>query len=180
MNAQLPAEEKTVTTTSVGIRFGLITGAVAIAYFMSLTVAGVDITQGIGRWAQVLINVGIIFLAHKNFKDNADGFMSYGQGFTIGFWISLISSIISSVFTFIYVKYIDNSFIQTMLDRQEEAMIERGMPDEQVEQAMEMTAKFMTPTSMLIFGIIGGVIMLLIVTALVGIFTQKKNPDPFN
>lgn len=180
MNTEIPAGEKVVTTTSVGVRFGLIMGAVSIAYFMSLTVAGADVTQGIGRWSQVLINAAIIFLAHKSFKDNGDGFMSYGQGFTIGFWISLISSSLSSVFTFIYVKYIDSTFIQTMLDRQEEAMIERGMPDEQVEQAMAMTTRFMTPGSMLVFGIIGGVIMLLIVTALVGIFTQKKNPDPFN
>ena len=173
-------KESLVTTRSVGVKFGLIMAAVSVAYFMVLSVSGVDMTQGLGRWASVVINIVIIFLAHKSFKDNGDGYMSYGQGFTIGFWMSLISSAISSAFTWVYVKFVDTSFIQTMLEKQEEAMVERGMSDEQVEQAMEMTAKFMTPESMLIFGLIGGIIVLLIVTAIVGIFTQKKNPEPFN
>jgi hypothetical protein len=171
--------EKGPTTLSVGIRFGLIMAAASVAYFMILNVAGADTTQGFGRWSGLVINIVIIFFAHKNFKDNGDGFMSFGQGFTIGFWISLISSAVSSVFTFIYAKYIDTGFIQTLLDAQEQGMIERGMSEEQVEQAMEMSAKFMTPTSMLIFGFVFGIIILLIISAVVGIFTQKKNPDPF-
>ena len=178
-NEKQPAE-LTQTTRSVGVKFGLIMGAVSIAYFMTLIVLDVDTTEGVGRWASLFINAGLIFFAHKTFKDNSEGgFMSYGQGFTIGFWMSLVSSVISSVFTYIYVKFIDQGFIQMMLDKQEEGMLERGMSDAQVEQAMEMSAKFMTPNSMLIFGVIFGTIILLIVAAVISIFTQKKNPDPF-
>ena len=67
-----------------------------------------------------------------------------------------------------------------MMDNQRQAMEEQGrLSEEQIDQAMEMTAKFMTPEMMLIFGIVGGVIMGLIVALIVTIFTQKKNPEPF-
>ena len=37
--------------------------------------------------------------------------MSYGQGVGIGFWIGLVSAVIGNVFTYIYVKFIDDGFI---------------------------------------------------------------------
>jgi hypothetical protein len=169
-----------ISTRSVGIKYGLIMAVISIAYFVILNTAGVDMTQGIGRWGSLVFYAGIIFIAHKNFKDQGDSFMSYGQGIGIGFWIALVSSIISSIFTYIYVKFIDTGFIQQMMDKQREAMEEGGnLSEEQVDNAMAMTAKFMTPEMMIVFGIVGGIIMILIVALIVTIFTQKKNPEAF-
>ena len=168
---------ESVTTRSVGLRYGSIMAAVAVLYFVALNVAGVDMTQGIGRWASILFYIGIIVLAHKNYKDSGNGFMSYGEGMGISFWIALITSVISSIFTFIYIKFIDAGFVEQIMDKQREAMEGRGLSEEQIDRAMKMTAKFMTPEMMLVFGIIGGLIMILIVGLIVTIFTQKKNPD---
>src|SRR3954469_21999660 len=107
----------TVSTRSVGIRYGLIMGVIGIALFVVFIAADVDI-QGPARWLNVLVLAVLIFLAHKYFKDNGDGFMTIGQGTGIGFWMCLISSSISSVFTYIYVKFIDTGFIQQMMDKQ--------------------------------------------------------------
>jgi hypothetical protein len=172
-------ENATVATTrSVGIRYGLIMAVISIAYFMILTVTGVDMSQGIGRWGGLVFNIAVIVMAHKYFKDNnSDGFMSYGQGFGIGTWISLVNCVIYSVFFYIYIKFIDSGFIKTMLDMQEQQMQERGMSEEQLKQAMSMTEKFMTPEIMFVMGLVFGFIILLIVVALVTIFTQKKNPE---
>jgi hypothetical protein len=171
-------EPKTeVTTKSIGIKFGLIMAAVSVAYFMIMNVMGIDMSQGFGRWGGLIFNVAVIFFAHKSFKESGDGYMSYGQGLGIGMWVALISSVISSIFTYIYVKFIDAGFIQTMLEKQEEQMQENGMSEVQIKQAMDMTAKFMTPEMMLVFGLIFGFIILLIVFALVTLVTQKKNPE---
>jgi len=171
-------EPKTeVTTKSTGIKFGLIMAAISIAYFMIMNVMGIDMSQGFGRWGGLIFNVVVIFFAHKSFKEGSNGYMSYGQGLGIGMWIALISSVISSIFTYIYVKFIDAEFIKMMMEKQEEQMQERGMSEEQIKQAMDMTAKFMTPEMMLGFGIFFGFIILIAVFALVTIFTQKKNPE---
>ena len=100
-----------LTTRTVGIRYGMIFGVISIVYFLIFVLADLDMTQGIGRWGTSLISLVIVFLAHKYYKENGDGFMSYGQGIGIGFWIGLVASVASSIFTYIYLKFIDDSFI---------------------------------------------------------------------
>ena len=170
----------TISTRKVGIRYGLIMAVISIAYFLTLNISGVDMSQGIGRWGSLIFYLGAIFMAHKYFKDEGDGFMSYGQGVGIGFWIGLVSSVISSIFTSLYIKFVDTGFVQQMMDKQREAFEEAGtMSEDQIDNAMKMTSKFMTPEMMLIFGVVIGTIMILLCALVLTIFTQKKNPDPF-
>ncbi|MCU0396638.1 MAG: DUF4199 domain-containing protein [Cyclobacteriaceae bacterium] len=171
-------ETTSITTRSVGIRYGLILALVSVIYFLVLTIMNVDMTSGIGRWASILFYVAGIFLAHKYFKDNGSGFMSYGEGIGISFWIGLLSSVISSLFTYIYIKFIDSSFVEMIKEKQIEEMQARGMSDEQIDQGMKFAEMFMSPEAILIFGIIGGIITVLIVGLIVTIFTQKKSPEP--
>lgn len=174
---QVEAPEEKVTTRAAGIRYGLISGVISIAYFMVMVVADINMTEGIGRWASLLITGVIIYLAHKYYKENGDGFMTIGQGTGVGFWMALVSTTISSVFTYIYMKFIDNSMIQQILDKQREAMEERGMDDDQIDQAMNITEKFMTPEIMLGTGIAFGIIIVVILALLISLVTQKKNPE---
>src|SRR5262245_29869391 len=98
-----PAPESApVTTRSVGMRYGMIQSVISIVYFLVLTFAGVNMTEGPGRWASLLFTLVLLFLAHKYFKDNGDGFMSFGQGMGISFWVALISTAIYSVFFYVY------------------------------------------------------------------------------
>src|SRR5688500_2840260 len=92
-----------VTTRSAGIRFGLIGGVVGIAYFLILNLAGVNMASGYWSWVGYGITAVLVFLAHKYYKENTDGFMSYPQGIGIAFWMGMISAVISSIFTYIYV-----------------------------------------------------------------------------
>jgi hypothetical protein len=166
-----------VTTRSAGVRYGIIMGIAGIALFVIFIVAGVDI-QGPARWLNVLVLAAVIFLAHKYYKENGDGFMTIGQGIGIGFWLCLVSSTISSVFSYVYMKFIDTGFVQQMIDRAREGMEEKGtMSDEQIDQAMAFTAKLMTPEMILIFGFVFGIIFGVIIAVIVGLFTQKKNAE---
>lgn len=167
-----------VTTRSVGVRYGLILALISVIYFLVLTVLSVDMTSGIGRWASFVFYFIIIYLAQSYFKQNGNGFMSYGQGIGVTFWISLISSSIYSVFFYIYIKFIDSGFIDTIREQQIEQMENRGMSDEQIEQGMKFMEMFTSPEAMFFFGIAGGIVMILIVGLIVTIFTQKNNPQP--
>lgn len=169
-----------VTTRSAGIRYGLIMGVFSVVYFLVLNTLGADITQGPASWGRYVYCAVFIFLAHKYFKDNGDGFMAYGQGIGISFWMGLLSVAVSSVFTYVYVKFIDQGFIQQIMDRTREGMEDKGtMSEEQIDQAMSMTAKFLTPEMMLVFGIVFGILGTIIIGLIVTIFTQKKNAEAF-
>ena len=168
-----------ITTRSVGIRFGLIMGAVGVIYFLIASTIGLDMNQGIWKWASLSYVIVILFYAHKYFKDNGNGYMSFGEGVGISFWVGLISAPISSIVSYIYWKLIDSSMIQLAIDQARQKMENEGkMSEEQIDQAMSMASKFMTPESFLIIGLIFGVIMIVIIGLLITIFTQKRNPEP--
>lgn len=166
-----------LSTRSVGIRYGLIMGVISILLFVLFNVAGLDMNSKL-RWISFPVYVVIMVLAHKYYKDQGDGFMSYGQGMGIILWMGIISSLIGSVFTWLYVKFIDTTMIETMLQQQLEEFERQGMSDDQIANAMKFTEMFMTPEAMLLMGIIGGIISSLIIGLIVTIFTQKKNPQP--
>ena len=167
----------TVTTRSVGVRYGIIGGLISIAYFLILTTAGIDMSEGIGRWAGMIITVVIVFLAHKNFKDNGDGFMSYGQGIGIGFWIGLVSAAISSIFTYIYAKFIDESFIAGIREKAITDMEAKGQSQEQIDAAMKFVDMFTSAEAILFFGLFFGVLITIVVALVISIFTQKPQPE---
>ncbi len=170
------SESQSISTRSAGIRYGLILGVVSIVYFLLLTILSVDMTGPI-KYVSYLMAAAFIFLAHKYFKDNGDGFMGYGQGIGIAFWMSIISSVISSVFTFIYIKFVDSGFIDALKEKQLEQFQEKGMTDQQIDQAMSFSDMFMTPGAILIFGLVGGILGTVIIALIVTIFTQKKAPE---
>lgn len=165
------------TTRSVGMLYGLIMSVVSIVYFIALILASVDMTSGFGRWFSTIFYIAIIYLAHKNFKDNGDGFLSFGQGMSITFWISIVSSAIYSVFFYIYIKFLDSTFVEMIKDKQMEEMQAKGMQEEQIDQAMKMASMFMSPEVMSIFSIVFGVIFILIIGIFITLFTQKKDPN---
>jgi hypothetical protein len=166
-----------VTTRSTGIRYGVIAGLVSIAYFLILTTAGVDMSQGFGRWAGLLITIIVLILAHKYYKENGDGFMTFGQGIGIGFWAGLVGSVISSIFTYIYAKFIDSSFITTMREKAIEDMEAKGQSQEQIDAAMKFVDMFMQAEVMFLMGLFFGILITVIIALVISIFTQKPRPE---
>jgi len=173
-NAQEP--EVKVTTRSAGIRYGLMMSVLSIAFFVIMQVAGLDMQGPIGYLGWVITAV-MLYLAHKYYKEEGDGFMTIGQGVGIGFWAGTVSSVISSVFTYIYIKFIDSGFLDAIRDKQIESMQERGMSDEQIEQAMKFASAFSTPEAIFAFGIIFGILGGIIIGLIVSFFTKNNNPD---
>lgn len=161
-----------VTTRSVGVKYGLISAAVSIVMFLGLALSGMNPFDNTMNWIGAAISILIIVLAHREFKANGDGFMSYGQGFNIGFWMLLVGIVVGGGFTYIYTNFIDTSVMENFYRLQAEKMQEQGMPDEQIEVAQEWTRKLFW-----VFYVVFGFIFGLIIPAIVSIFTQKKNPQ---
>lgn len=171
--------EQNFTTRAVGIRYGMIFGVISIVYFLIFNFAELDMSAGVGRWGTTFISFVIVFLAHKFYKDNGDGFMTFGEGVGIAFWIGLIASALSSIFMYIYVKFIDDNFITMMREKAISDMQARGQSEEQIETAMKFVNMFTGPEAMLGFGLFFGILTLVIVGLLVAIFTQKARPEQF-
>ncbi len=167
--------QNTVTTRSIGFKWGIIAGLVGIILFLLLDFTGQS--NGPLRWVGILVTAVLIYLAHKAFKDEGDGFMSYGQGVGIGWWLSLISAALSSLFTYIYVKFINPSYMDFIKDEQIRSMEEQGMSPDEIDRAMEFAAVFSTPEAIFGFGLVFGILFGVIIALVVSAITKNENPE---
>jgi Protein of unknown function (DUF4199) len=165
-------EIESVTTRSIGIRFGLISAVISIILFIIPAVIGQNPFKGVWNWVGMVVGIGIIVFAHKSFKDDGDGYMNYGQGIGIAFWMALVSTLIAVSFIYAYISFIDVNPFELFMEQQQEEMAAKGTPENIIETSTEWTRKLFWPIA-LVMGLLGSIIIALIVT----IFTQKKDPN---
>ncbi|UOR06036.1 DUF4199 domain-containing protein [Hymenobacter aerilatus] len=165
-----------VTTTSVGVRYGILTGIASV--IISLVLYATNLEQSPVRWISMLVLAGGIVLAHQLFKQHNNGFMSYGQGLGIGAVVGAVSGLISGVYTFIYSQFINPDFLSIALNKARADMEARGnLSDEQIEQGLQMSAKFMDGPFLYIGAILGTLFFAFLFALVISAFTKHKRPE---
>jgi hypothetical protein len=164
-----------VTTTSVGLRYGLLTGLVNIIFSFALFVTQAD--QSPVRWLGLVILIGGMVLAHNAYKQANGGFMDYSEGLGIGAFMSVVSGVLSTAFSFVYMKFVDPEYMSRIMETTRAKMEEKGnMTDEQIDQAMSMAQKFSSGGWMIMFGILGSLLFGFLIALVISAIT--KNPKP--
>ncbi|MCK5368490.1 MAG: DUF4199 domain-containing protein [Cyclobacteriaceae bacterium] len=169
--------EDKVTVSQIGLKNGIIIGLIFIVYGMILQFLNLDMKmmQYLG-YVNYIVLIVFVVLAHKAFKEGGDGFMTIGQGLGIGMLITLIGSALSSIFSYIYLKFIDDSMITKILDAQVEELEKRGLDDAAIEQTMAITGKIMTVEWMPVMAFVFMAFAGFIISLIVSLFTKKSNP----
>ncbi len=158
----------------VSLKYGLISGLVVVIYSLLLYLIGMDQNRGLGLISYLIMLV-IIFLAVKAHRDqDLNGYITVGRSLGVGTALALISGIVMAIYLLLYFNVINPDFINESLRQTREALIDRGMEGEQLEQQLEWTRKFMSPGFMIAFSIIWQVIVGFIGALIAGIIYQKK------
>ncbi len=165
-------ESTPVSTRSVGLMYGVYAALISSVVFLLTSLLGYNPFGGGLNYIGTVASIVLLVLAHKKFKESGDGYMSFGQGFGIGFWFTLISTVIAVLVMYVYITFIDANPLQMMLDENTAKMQESGQSDDQVQIAIEWTKKLFWP-----FAVIGAIFFGLVIALIVTIFTQKKNPQ---
>jgi hypothetical protein len=169
--------ENQTTTTRTALKWGVIIGVINILYSTAIMVSGQIGNQLLSYFVYLIIAVGI-YLAMNDFKKENHGYMSYGQGLGLGTLKSVIVGLIGGFYSFAYMKFIDPTITEQMMKKAVEEMEKKGMPDDQIDQAMEYSKMFMSPGVLFVIGVIGmlfiGFILSLIIAAIV-----KKDKSVF-
>ncbi|WP_066506165.1 DUF4199 domain-containing protein [Rufibacter sp. DG15C] len=176
MEQTTTTHEAPATTTSVGLRYGLITGFISVIYSLILFVTEMNNNSALS-YLSILILAGGIFFAYKHFKGMNGGFMSYGQGLGIGTVLSAVAGLLGGIFTFIYVKFVDTAFLQKVQDLQIAKMEEQGLSEAQIEKATEMAATFSGPGMMLVMGILGTLVIGFLVSLVMAAIMKRSQPE---
>jgi hypothetical protein len=167
--------QEQVSTTRVALKYGIITAVAVIVYSTLINVTGMTQNRALTSLAFVILIVGIV-LGMKDYRAQNNTFMSYGQGLGIGSLISAIVGLIGSMFSMFYLEFIDNTIIKQSMDKAREDMETRGMDDAQIDQAMSMTEKFMTPGIMFAMGVLSYVIIGFIISLIIAAIMRKDKP----
>lgn len=131
-------------------------------------------------WVPYIGLIGMMVYGQINWKNKKEGgIISYGQSFLYGLFYSIWLALIVGVWTYLLYSVIAPDFMSKMLEVSRQKMEADNMPEEQVEMAIAMSEKFMTPgimvTGAIIFVSIFGVIVALITSAFI-----RKERSPFD
>ncbi len=167
-------EEKT-STARVALKYGVLAAVVTMIYSTILYVAGLGQNKTLSSLSYVFMIAAIIF-AMKDFREKNNGFMSYGEGLGLGSLMSAVMGVLSSAFTIFYIKFIDNTMLAQGLDQIREDMERQGKDDAQIEQAIEVSQKFMSPGFVFVMVIMGYLLTGFVVSLIIAAIMRKEKP----
>jgi len=164
------------STARIALKWGLISSIIIIIYTVILYMTGLFKNSALS-WISFLILIIGIFFATREYKSLNNGFLSFGEGLGVGTLTSAVAGLIGSIFSYIYINMIDTTIMQQMSDLQRESMEARGMSSEQIDQAMEMAAKFTSPGMIFLFGLLGYVFIGFIFSLIISAIIKKDKPE---
>ncbi len=177
-------DPSTVSPRPVGVRFGLIAALVLVAVGLVFHVTGfADYTgqDSTFTWINNILTWGILagamILAMKQHRDELGGYMSFGRAFMVGFWVTLIVAVITAIWSYVFFSFIAPDVIDVITEAQRDAMIDQGMSDEQIEQAVGFSSWMMNPAMLSLFGAIGTLVLGIIISLIVSAIMQRKAPE---
>lgn len=125
-----------VTPLATGVRYGLIFGLVGILLDFILKVTGLSFKFSVTTSVLVLELVVAMVLAHRYFKSQNGGFMTYGQGLLIAVVIGAMMGLLSGIFNYLYINFIDTNYAEAMRADMEAWFTSMKMPEEQMEKSL--------------------------------------------
>ncbi len=163
-----------VSKFKFGAQYGLITGAAMIVVSLLLSILLDDPASKLNYLAYAFLAGGMIYAA-ISYK-NQQGFLPYSHSFSVMFYTGLIASVLLAVYQYVYFAYIDPDIVDKMLVIAEEQLYARNMPDDQIDAALEMQKRFMTPGFMTIMALLYNIIASVLLGVVFSIFTKKNEP----
>lgn len=166
----------TVSPSSVGLRYGIMLGIVSII----LTAVGLITGQEQNTVFSILglvVLIAFIVLAHRAFKQAHGGFMSFGQGVTIGTIATVISTVLSSLFRYVYTTFIDPQATERAMEAARAKLEAQGMSDEQIDQAVALTSKMSNGPMAVVLAIVFGLFVGLILSLIISAITKRNRPE---
>ncbi len=164
------------STKQVALKWGVILGLAYCLFTVAGHFMGMAGNQKFGMLSLVILGA-VLFLGIKEFKEDNDNLMTFGQGFGTGALISLIGSLISGIFVYVYTGMISPGYIDDIMETSRIAMEEQGYSEAQIQQGLEISAGFMSPGSMAIMSVVMGVISGIIISLIISAILQKKPPQ---
>ena len=164
----------------IAFNYGIIWGLLSIVLSVIAYVTDNHIERPM--WltiAGLAIMVGIFVYGLKAFKSENEGYLSVSESLKVGLAISLIAAIIGAIYNYIFITVIEPEYVIQMLEFSSEQMVIQNpdMTQEQIDMAIGITEKMMTPTIMTAMGIIIPLFLGFITSLIAGLIMKVNRPE---
>ena len=167
--------EQNASTARAALKFGVLGGVVIMVYTSIVNVSGLSQNTFVPILSFVFMIV-VIVLAMKDFREQNKNFMSYGEGLGLGTLLSAVMGFLVSMFNMVYTRFIDPSILTQGMDKVRQNMEAQGKDDAQIDQAMELSQKFMSPGILFFMVVIGYIFMGFLISLVVSAIFRKEKP----
>jgi|TARA_B110000971_G_C19653545_1_gene339009 hypothetical protein len=172
--------ENQVSSKNFMVNNGVILGVISVLVSLVLYATGNHLPP---HWSATLVSfiltIGCIILATKQFKAVNGGFLSWGQGVKIGVGVAIVGGLIVVVYQYLFANFIEPEYMAQMIEIQNQAYLEGGMTEEQIEAANAMTSSFSSPGIMAAVGIITSAIFGFIISAITAAIMKKSEEETY-
>lgn len=164
---------------SNGIYYGAITGAAIIVFSLIMFLLDLYLNKAVSWIGYVFLVAGMIWGTLEYRKKYSNGFLTYGKAFSSCFWIGMFAGILASIYLFVFIQFIHPGFINELLEQARANMLASrpDMTEEQLEQALSISAKFMSPVMMVVWGLAAYAAMSAVIGLILAIFLKKEDPS---
>ena len=173
---------ETKSTFTIALKPALIISMAVIAYSLvvwALT-SSIDQQKYFGWVSYLFIIAGYIYFTISYRNDIKGGSLTYGEGFLFMVILTAIYSVIQGAYFYVFITIIDPTMIPQMLEQAELEMLNKGIPEEQLDQSMKYVGYMFQPWLLSIFGILGNLFWLTIGSLIMAIFTKKEEQATFD
>ena len=173
-------ETQTASVKKIALPYGLLLSLTTIVISVIVYVMGMTYDQ---PWWQSVLNfvamIGFIVYGIKAYKNDNSGYLSLGEALKMGLAIALVAGLIGSIFSYLFVTVIEPDFAVNMLDATREKMINDNpeMTQEQMDMAIGVTEKMMSPGILVAFSIVGSLFIGFIISLITGLIMKNNRPE---
>jgi hypothetical protein len=173
-------ETNKITLNRNALYFGLGLGIALIIFDLLFYVFDAPMKTPL-RYLNLLIVMGFIVYGTLMFRNKLNnGLITYGRSFLSCFLIALYGGILFAIYYYLFVKFFDHSVIIKLREIAQEAVEQKNMPEEQIEQAMAFQRKYILIPFVISFGAIFNLAFWGAVFGLIVSIFLKKEDKSFN
>ncbi len=157
--------------------YGIYLGAALIILSLLFYVLDLFIYKWTGYIGYAFV-LGFIIISCISYRDKRlNGFISYGQSFSVGFLTGLFASIIAGIFAYFFMTFVGDDYKAMMMELSEERMLETrpDMSDDELEMGLKITERLMTPWWLGVIAFFGNLFFSVIFALIVSIFIKKED-----
>jgi hypothetical protein len=159
--------------------YGMGTGVVLIAISLILYVMDVNTFENrwIGWVSNIFLFAGMTISAINYRNKELNGYMTYGQSFSVHFLTGLFAGILSGIFMIFFMAFLGDEIKQMAMENAEQEVLKRNpnASDQELEMALKFTDMFTGPAMMGAMTVLSSAFFAAIYGLIASIFVKKED-----